>query len=350
MSSAIFKKASSKVLDSLYKEESITCISDELRIVKIYIMDNETDPEVIDFINKVLTYFISLLNDNELYYAINNLNLNYLQILFGAINMPYYKHPNINGYIENIFFTPSELYTSRYGILQYVLEKYMGSIFSNPYYQKVFAFANKNESFLIGSKDPYYTLEGEFSLYKSAQAGITTQAYLDFINNKLESERQDPYTESREFINKRIGNIGEYYAYEEIKRIIPQSTVKYFVAKDFKNGYGYDLYFYDPVSGKEFLIEVKTTASYNEEDSFSLSENEFNLLNSHESYNAQYIICRVVLEPTNNLMPTFTYLQRKDENTLVSCSDPTITYEIDKEKSNPKKITFKKAVPNRPLN
>ena len=110
-----------------------------------------------------------------------------------------------------------------------------------------------------------------------------------------------------------------------------------FTAKEIGNGFGYDIYYQSLVNGQiiENLIEVKTTTkndnqNLREDDSFILTENEYNVMLEAKENNANYLIARVLFDNVQNVPIDYCYLQLCDDNVLRSLdfNDNVIEYEF----------------------
>lgn len=143
-----------------------------------------------------------------------------------------------------------------------------------------------NKPFMRCCKDTYTSLEDE----------------LNKLNDKKLLLANNPcgYT-LQELVNQTVGKAGEFATEDYIKRYKKFFNFQ-FTAKDFGNGFGYDMYFNSIINSILFenLIEVKTTnKSFSEPglDSFTITPNELKVMEkANKNCNAKYFIARVYLK------------------------------------------------------
>lgn len=300
--------------------------ANKMRKVKIYIMNNPNNPYVKDFINELLNQYLLLFSNADLINALCIPQPFYRQIQV-CKNLPF----NANAPYGSYLFSLLELSSFPYfypGFLE-ALQKYKPEELTKPHLQALFAFIEQNQNIVYALKDDYYSLDKEKELCQKAYRRESFKEIQELINRE---QPRDPYSM---FINKRVGNIGEIYTYELFKN----ERNCCFVARDVKNGFGYDIYFLDR-NGIETLIEVKTTA--NNSDNFDISENEYKIMQQcmHNPL-VNYLICRVNLD--SSLTPTsYTFLAMVDDTTLVDITNSEVQYKRC-ETSN--SITFQQYTP-----
>lgn len=320
MGEAQFIQLGKEALIEIQVMEECSKIFPKLNRLQFYIINNPDKQCVQDFISDLLHLYLSLFLKRELIYALNlSESVHYYKQLLIYLNLPYTTHPLYASYLPQILQIPSEIYGDIYGTFAYVLQKYAPKEASNAYLQAIFDFVKQNPLIIRGSKDDYYSLADEIRLYNYAKSGYTFKTLNDFA---FAERLMDPHTIRTKFMNKRIGNIGEIYNYELIRQLFYHC----FVSRDVKNGFGYDIYYYD-YNRVENLVEVKTTMSNSEDDVFGLSENEYKEMKRcvNNPY-ARYIVCRVRLD--SSLRPTYTLLTLRDDITLVDIHNPGIEYKL----------------------
>lgn len=231
-------------------------------------------------------------------------------------NLPFTNHQNWNNYLLKILSlrVPNDVYKNSYKTFEYIIKNYNchNSFLNCEEVKKVLDFADKNETIILASKDEYFELGKEKELYNKAKDGKSFSQLDEFreINN-LNSKSDDAVR--KDFIFKRIGNIGEICTFDKLSKL---DLPIIFVARDIKNGFGYDIYLSDEEE-KENLIEVKSTVNLSNNNFFKISENELNKVEeASKNEFARYIICRVKL---NSLLePNFEFLSKTSEDTFSS--------------------------------
>ncbi len=310
---------------NMYSEE-FRKFDDKMKKVKIHILDNPNNKFVKDFIDELLNRFLALFFDKELMESFYIQHPFYRQIQV-CKNLPYNENST---YLSFLFYLLELSSFPRFypGFLE-ALTKYKPEIVNHPHLQALFAFIEQNENIIYASKDNYRSLVEEKELCQKAYRG----EYFKEIDDLIKSEQpKDPYTT---FTNKRVGNIGELYTYE----LLRNERNCCFVARDVKNGFGYDIYFLDR-NGIETLVEVKTTA--NNRNEFEVSENEYRIMKQCIGNPlVNYIICRVNLD--SSLTPiSYTFLTMADDTTLIDISTGEVQY---KGRPTNNSITFEKCTP-----
>lgn len=316
MTSVQFLEKMKEILSDLSEDKAFTEVLPKLRDVKEYTQLNPNDKYTIMFFNNVINLYLSAFLKKEL---IDAFNLSDEQFYYKQIsiywNLPFTLHPNWGMLLPYIFDIPSTLFCKPYETFVYILNKYYPSILDVTcvqHIQSILKFVNENEPLFKGSKDDYYSLERELELYDDAMHRRDFKELRDF--GTIERIQDFDYL-GRTFMNKRVGNIGELYAYEVIRKYFYTC----FVARDIKNGFGYDIYGCDQ-NGVETLFEIKTTHDKKEAYRFTLSPNEYELM--RRCFNVgrtRYVICRVVLD--DYFKPSYSFLSLKDNITLVDSVD-----------------------------
>lgn len=132
--------------------------------------------------------------------------------------------------------------------------------------------------------------------------------YLCEIREKIKNEKYDIYEntfgpgKNNPLKNKAAFSIyAEKDAYE-FEQVLDEKAI--WVAKEYGDGFGYDILSYDNEKNKEVLLEVKS----GESAYFELTENEYNTMINAHLKNADYIICKyTVIGNTYISVSTYTY-------------------------------------------
>lgn len=308
----ILDKMSNNFDNNTYKN-----ISSKFDSIYLYIKQNPNNIYVNYFISELIDIYINLFLNKNLINALSLPDREYfykqIQIY---INLPYTLHIEYAWSLPYILDIPSTVFGDYYETFSYVLQKYRPNVLIDSRLQAIFTFTNQNKKIMNGFKDTYYSLEKEIELYNKPEM---SKEYEDFL---MSEQLMNSYSSIQKFMNKRIGNIGESYVYNSIKNALH----KCFVARDIKNGFGYDIYFMDKNS-TENLIEVKSTTKCSEDDYFSLSENEYKVMKEClERENANYYLCRVKLDKLCNF--AFSILYMKDNITFIDTQNQTLQYKL----------------------
>ena len=187
----------------------------------------------------------------------------------------------------------------------------------------------------------------------------TIEVVRKFINPKYEENQQRYLNPIPNYLDKDEFYIwGEYQILknEEVKPNDLSSYPPLWVAKDFGDGYGFDIISYNRTTKREALIEVKTGLS---RDTI-LSANEYNVMRNCHLYNADYYIVKYYYDQKNRELSRsiFKYIQQFDalidvetyEEYRISCVEfaNDYTQDIDKKyqivKVNMKQLTAEEPV------
>lgn len=306
-----FIELSSKVLLFMENDKHYTELYNDLLILKIFMFNNPIKQCVQNFIQKFLTLYANLFSRRELVDAFDLLkDYPYFSKIQIYKYLPHNIHPLWSIYLTGLFQYPSTIFGKPYPMLLYLFNQYMPVLTKSQNIKNVLNFIEENPAIMKSSLDDYYDLDKEKELYQRARRNENFKELDDFRNIK---PIMDIEQRRNEFIAKRIGNIGELYVYG----LFYDSHYTEFVARDIKNGFGYDIYYYNNDEDKENLVEVKTTTIQREDDCFDLSENEYKeMLKCFENEKVSYYVCRVILD--NDLIPTILFLTLKDSTTLKS--------------------------------
>lgn len=332
-----FIKLGNIYLKAMMDNKDITKMSDTARQIKIFIFNHPNNPNVYWFIRTILELHLTLFQDEALLKAFSLPdNLKYYKQMDIYRNLPYTKYQALPWYLSAVLDIPNGAYGKAYDSLLELLKKYLPFQASNPSLLAAKSFVDDNPQIAFAIKDDYKSIDEEIAQYHNAKSGkiFTDLKLFAFSKNEMDIEAI-----REEYINKKIGNIGEIYAYEMAMGAFEKVI---FVAKEIKNGFGYDIIYLD--DGTETLVEVKTTRNTSEDDSFKVSPNEYEKLKECLTRpNANYLICRIILDETL-LNPSYIILSPLDEKALKDISNSGIEYHIDIREDG---IYFVKRNPNR---
>lgn len=283
-------------------------------------------------INELLKmYYIKKINNEDLIKAFEiDDKYAYKRQIEVFKNIPLLDKANIL-FFNNTVIYPSEYYGSipnYYKGLFWFIESNNGKI-SPKLKANINNYLKNNKNLFIYTKNSYSTLKEEKQYHYNAQRNILTDNFNNFYNRSkgiaiLENRYIDYNQIYFNYLNSKIGNIGELEYFEYLK-LLPNT---YHVAKDYGDGFGYDIYSYDEKNEKEQLIEVKTTTNPDKE-LFSLNDNEYKtMVDSLDNPNAEYYVCLMHIDTLNNYKITYQLLKAVDEYTLKSADDE-IEYIID---------------------
>lgn len=300
----------------LSKEYKTLC--EKMKKLKIHIYDYPDNNFVKDFITELMRRYIALFFNQELIDAFLIKEPFYRQIQI-CKNLPFNKHRDYCQFLFNLL--ELESYPNFYLGFKEALNHYRPELLEHPHIKQVYEFIEQNPILEKGSADKYRSLEEEQNLYWKAARGDYFEELQDFSDQK-QVMGQDKVRQH--FMHKRIGNIGELHIFH----LINGRFQTILVARDEKNGFGYDIYYRDD-NNCENLVEVKTTTKINnEEDSFEMSENEYGIMKQCvDNPQANYIVCRVKLD--NKLNPiSFTLLIMIDNTTMIDIANRTTQYKL----------------------
>lgn len=312
MNDTQFRQLGQQMLYQIQKVSNIseTCdLFPQLEKLKLYIYKNPNNPYVKQFIEVFLELYTDLFFQKDLIEAFSiSERFHYFKQIRIYNNLPYTVNPFYANILPKTICTPSEIYGDFYQTFLWTLEQYRPNLANSPDLKSILNFVAENQSIIHGSKDNYKNMANEINLYRQAIHGQELAELKDFA---FMQSCMDLEEARRKFISKKIGNIGEICVFQ----LIEKQYFNYFVSRDIKNGFGYDIYYYDAYNAIENLIEVKTTTSNGEDDYFKMSENEYKVMKQcfNNPY-ARYYICRVHLDSA--LHPSYTLLSMQDDETL----------------------------------
>lgn len=325
-------------IDKTYKlahyikcNEKSTCyIGTITKDVSDFILDNPDNDIVIKFVRDTVNYILELFNND-----IFNDNLNKFNNLFyrRQIEICNFLKLHINNeygncacYLKNLFNIPWEYNDNIFIETLYILNHYSSYLSNNLIERNFRDFMNNNRIVSPFTLENYYKdLDEEKKFYNDPQGKeIIDYGYINHV--------MDCNAVKIRYMNKRIGNIGEFYTLDRFKKF----GECIFASKDLSELFGYDIYFLDKYN-IENLLEVKTTTNSN--NGFFISENELSVALESKVKGAKYVLCRVVLDSLLN--PSFSFLNLTDEETFCQIDKPDgKLYKRDSDEDG--KILFKK--------
>ena len=276
------------------------------------LQNNPSDVNCINYISKLKMYIVNMFN--ELGSIINDQYVSqiYKEYKFVILNNNYDRIltlcSRINGKIS---FQKDEHYVNALEILNPV---------NKSDYDYILKFINQLSTRIYQSKNIYKPFDEEKENFFRLKSEINLET--DVVKRKRLEDQ----------LKVTIGNLGEYYALEEMNLDNSLRNVIH-VAKDIGNDEHYDIY--GVISGENLpaVIEVKTTTSKSNDfnnDVFSISMYEFIKMYKLKYYfNVDCFIYRVFIdydENTKRLSFKTRILHFDKLSTIVDTSDHTIYY------------------------
>ena len=255
-------------------------------------------------------------------------------------NIPFMMNFNsFKYYFWELIFHDSEYYGNYLnfykGCKWYCNELHPGVV-PNENFDKVIDFAKNNKLLMTAPFNNYKDFNQEYKSLKNINLGIITKELLErheSIQEELRRRGEDSDYDAikRYFINEKKGIVGEYFIYGRLSQYSGKTT---FVAKEYGNGFGYDILYNDD---KEYLVEVKTTLNKPSEDEyFSLTENEKRVLeDSLNLSNTEYIIERVFVDLKKDICKHITLYYDKNNNCFYNNDYPEYNVKYIVDKNNP---------------
>ena len=298
-------------ISDAYTNKEYNLNSDTLRYIKSYMLYHPNDPDVIKAKTLLSFYLSNIYTDINLTNILDYNDLKYKKIIDYFKIDPLRIYTNLISLFNTTIFIPEGSYIENN--INWFLKDMGYSHVDN--LDKSLKFT---KDFPIkGGKDPYGTFEEEKERYLNFQNGIKDNDYYNFVKDKKSSElcfnryyEGDP---DRDYLYKKLGNIGEYYTYNLLSEYNP-----IFVARDLGNGFGYDIYTVANIDNKtvELLIEVKSTSNP-DKNYFSITDTEYKVLKDTLSNDkAEYIVCLVYVDVKNNIYK-HVYYRPIDDKTFI---------------------------------
>ncbi|MBR3229838.1 MAG: DUF3883 domain-containing protein [Bacilli bacterium] len=149
----------------------------------------------------------------------------------------------------------------------------------------------------------YNNIDQEIMYLKWALKGhFNFSDYNEFVKDQISKatyySRYHSSNSEIDYINKKIGNIGELYWYDILRKIDGRTIL---ASRDYGDGFGYDIYGIQNDNGteKELLVEVKSTMNPYKND-FQLSENEYAvMMDVLSNPNANYLVATAFIDHNN---------------------------------------------------
>ena len=285
-----------------------------LNEMKWYLKDNENDTDVIEAKKALAGYLYSLYTSKEL---IDTLNMSdtfkYLKKLRIFSIDPRRKYPELISFFSETIYIPEGSYVE--DNIAWFLKDMGYNVPDTLYILKDFGIENRYPS----KDNTYGTLEQDIVRYMKMKKNIITDDYKEFEEDKTYSAAAfNRYYEGNpviDYINKKLGNIGEMYLLRELENLGYNALL---VARDLGNGLGYDIYTQATVESrvKEVLIEVKSTTDLYK-DSFSITAGEQNVMkDTIDRVNALYMVVLSHIDVEKNIY-NLDYFIAKDEKTFI---------------------------------
>lgn len=317
----------------------------EFAYVKEYIHYNKTDEDVIKFKNWLINILKQeILNPNFItaLYLPNNLKYYRIQEIYK--NLPFlFNNCNLPTYFYSLIVSPNIYYGTLpnfYNACYWFFNEEKQYLITNELMDKINEFTTQNKPLMRGSKDTYEDYQTELLRYKNILKNIYEQDFIDFkkyeqIDANLYQKTIYDYEIKNLYLNKKLGLIGEICAFDLIKN--QQNSI--FTAKELGNGFGYDMYFQHCNNEQiiENLIEVKTTTNLNNDDYFTLSENEYNtMIDTLNNECTNYYVYRLFADINIHEKFYYSILELQEENILKSTNykNDNIEYYFDKYEKN----------------
>lgn len=285
-----------KCLNSIFKNEAFEYDYNILSKIKYFILNNSDDYDVIRM-KRYLCKCINLLYDSD--------------DLRDALNMSddykYGKKLKLCGitrsdkYISFILLFYSVVYTPQ-GIKR--VDCYNWFLNDNGFNTLPSLDKLKDNGILEVhlTRSLYNNLDQEIVYLKKALNGELCDDYYYFIHNKKINDTcyqiQYDGDSYNNYINKKIGNIGELYWYDILRKIDSRTIL---ASRDYGDGLGYDIYGIQNDNGteKELLVEVKSTMNPYK-NGFQLSDNEYAvMMDVLSNPNANYLVATAFIDQNN---------------------------------------------------
>lgn len=336
------KKQFLKSLNIIYKEminnAPIKSYKD-YKFVKNFIFEHPDDEDVLIIKNWILTEYQKLFLDSNFLNALNIAdNLRYMKKQLIYNYLPFvHTNQNYPSYFYSLIVSPCEFFgniSNFYKGCFWFFKEQNKCLITDEQIEKINKFLIENNTILKGGIDKYDDFYVELLRYKNILLNRFDNDFDEFRKDKEISalcynQRYDGNI-IKDYENKKLGTIGELYVSEQMKNL----NNYIFTARDLGNGFGFDMYFQHSENNiiYENLVEVKTTSKLDENDYFSLSDNEYNtLINSYNYPNVNYFVCRVFVDINNN---KFNCHLLKLEDNLFKSINSDLEYELNENYNN----------------
>lgn len=313
---------------NLYDGNAKNMNDTEIYFTQNYMISNPNNEEVINFKFFLIEHFNKEINIEQIINAYN-ISDKFVHLKNQRVldSIPFRNNLYLNSYLNKLFdtkdvfnsyldYSNTNLYYSIFGDFENCLINEEINIFLND-------FIDNNKFAYRGTKSEYKDLDYELYLYKDLSSKELFEYITEQRKQTTKLSQDQLYTAFR---NKRIGNAGEIYIYNQIKN----NKEAIFTSRDIGDGLGYDIYYQTLENNIEYenLGEVKTTCYNEEDDSFTISDNEYKvMINTIDENNVNYYVYRVFYDSVNNSFNHIT-LKLSNKTSLVSI-DNDIIYELD---------------------
>lgn len=285
-------------LNGIISGADISYNFDVLTKIKYFMYNNSSSQDVIDMKRYLCECIYSLYDNSSLKEALtisDNFMYGKKLRLYGLTHSDKYKN------FESFFI--SVVYVS-YGIKR---KDYYNWFLSDNGFNTIIVLDKLNEYGALNmrlTKSNYNSLDQElFHLRKALKGDFNFSDYNDFIKNEVLINgcynRQYIGNYENDYINKKIGNIGELSWYNYLKEMDDRTIL---ASRDYGDGLGYDIYGIQNDNGtsKELLIEVKSTMNP-DKNGFQLSENEYAVMKDVLSNsNVNYLVATAFIDSSSN--------------------------------------------------
>lgn len=292
------------VWDIIKNEKEIEDNYKHFREVKTFLSMHPDDPKSKIIKNLFIEEFNKVFCNEDLKSALNiDDNYKYYKTIEIYKNAPFTpSDSNMMNYFYDTIQHESDYFGAYYKFVKGA-EWFLKSEGQCEVDDEVFDLLSKNakeNTWIYGpSKTEYDSYEVELKRLRDMSNGIKPDDYrsikegLEYDYRQRGINHWDENDIIRDYKAIKTGIVGEYDA---CKYILP--LVGDFIAKDYGNGFGFDLFYYgmgnDGIN-KEILIEVKSTL--NKSDAFILSDNEYEvLLDTIKRPNTGYAVARIYVD------------------------------------------------------
>lgn len=290
-----------KCLNSIFDDESLEFDYNILQEIKYFILNNSDAQDVIEMKNVLCSCIYQLYDKNNLRDALNISD--YYKYgkrlkLYGIAHSDIYD--NFESFFINVVPIP-------YGIR---MDDYYNCFLSENGFNTLPSLDKLKDNGILEvhlTRSLYNNLDQEIMYLKWALNGELCDDYYGFIHNKKINDAcyhiQYDGDSYNDYINKKIGNIGELYWYDFLRKIDSRTIL---ASRDYGDGLGYDIYGIQNDNGteKELLVEVKSTMNPYK-NGFQLSDNEYAvMMDVLSNPNANYLVATAFIDHNNNFQIT----------------------------------------------
>lgn len=286
-----------KCLNSIFDDKPLDYDFNVLSKIKYFILNNSDAQDVIEMKNVLCSCIYQLYDKNNLRDALNISD--YYKYgkrlkLYGIAHSDVYD--NFESFFINVVPIP-------YGIR---MDDYYNCFLSENGFNTLTSLDKLKDDGILNmhlTRSLYNNIDQEIMYLKWALKGhFNFSDYKDFVKDQISKatyySRNYSSNSQIDYINKKVGNIGELYWYDVLRRIDRRTIL---TSRDYGDGLGYDIYGIQNDNGteKELLVEVKSTMNPYKND-FQLSENEYSvMLDVLSNPNANYLVATSFIDHNN---------------------------------------------------